>query len=56
MARPGNEPFVKRFQGCFVGYSIADQHRNEIDQVVGAEAGAGETRLSLDRIEDSLYE
>jgi len=45
------EPFVKREQGWLPRENIADEHGNEIDEVVMAKAGASETHLLLDGCE-----
>src|SRR2546426_12834635 len=53
--RPGKwgKPFIKGPQGGFARNCVADQDGDKIDHVVLAEAGAGETHLVLDRVQDS---
>jgi len=49
---PGSEPFVKSQQRRFARHDITDQHDDKIDEIVLAEAGAGETHPILDRFQN----
>ena len=47
------EPFVESLQGWFAGHRLADQHRDKIDEIIGAKVCASEPHLFLDRFQDA---